>query len=106
MRLYLVVRGDLKPGYRVPQLCHAQRLFAEEHSEIESEWYRESNTVVCLQVDGVEDIMRLSADAVIAGIAHSVFREPDLSDEPTAVALAPGDESKRLCSQLRLCRAP
>ena|SRR6056300_789102 len=106
MKLYLVVRGDLALGYRVPQLCHAQRLFIEEHPGLELEWYRTSNTVVCLRVDGAEGLMQLAEDAERAGVAHSVFREPDIGNEPTAMAIAPGSAAKRICRRLLKCEAP
>lgn len=47
-------------------------------------------------------LMELIERATANGIAHSIFREPDIDNQITAIALAPGPKSKKLCSRLPL----
>jgi hypothetical protein len=36
------------------------------------------------------------------GIRFSVFKEPDIDNQITAIALEPGSKSKKICSNLSL----
>jgi pyridoxine 5'-phosphate synthase PdxJ len=48
------------------------------------------------------ELNELVAKAQGQGIMVSVFREPDIGDAVTAIALEPGPRTKRLCSALPL----
>jgi peptidyl-tRNA hydrolase len=100
MKLYIVTHSNLNPGLRTAQACHALRLFAEEHPKTDERWYSESNNLVVLEVNNKEELAKLAYDATVLGIDVSLFKEPDLDDELTAIALAP--EAKGLLSNLRL----
>lgn len=89
MKLFLVVRGDLSPGARAAQLCHAMREFIEHHPEIDEEWYRVSNTVVLLEVEDESRLRSLAEDATKVGAPVTLFAEPDLDNQYTALALGP-----------------
>jgi hypothetical protein len=97
-----VVRANLSPGQQATQACHALRQFAEEHPAIDREWHRESNHLALLTVDDEEALTCLLERARRSGIRHVVFREPDIGDALTAIALEPGAGSRRLCRGLRL----
>jgi peptidyl-tRNA hydrolase len=99
-KLYLVVRSNLPPGSQAVQACHALRQFIEEHPQIDRYWFDASNTIVLLEVPNKLELIRLHKKAREARIPHSVFREPDLRDDLTAIALAPSGRS--LCSGLPL----
>lgn len=88
-KLFVVVRADLPPGLQLPQSCHALRLFAAEHPEIESRWYVESNNLVVLATPDKEALTKLAYDCARDGIEVSMFREPDCDNEPTALAVGP-----------------
>lgn len=92
-KLFLVTRRDLAPGARASQLCHALRAFVEAHPEVDRSWFEESNTLVLLEVEDEDALMRLAWAATMAGVPWSLFREPDLSDSVTAVALGPGGQT-------------
>lgn len=47
-------------------------------------------------------LAELATRATEEGIARTVWREPDLGNEITAVALEPGEVAARLCAQLPL----
>lgn len=100
MKLYVIVRGDLPPGAQLAQACHALRLFGAEYPRIDEHWYRTSNNLVCLQVPDEATLHSLHARVTAAGIAASLFTEPDFADEATALALEPA--AARLISALPL----
>ncbi len=89
MKLYLVARRDLSPGKRAAQLCHAMRQFAADHPEAERAWFEASNTLVLLEVADEPALAQLAARAARDGLVVSRFREPDLGDALTAIALGP-----------------
>ena len=97
-----MVRADLSPGQQAVQAMHALREFVQIHPEIDGDWYRSSNTLALLSVPSLEDLAALRATAGLRGIPYAEFREPDLRDELTAVALAPGADTLKLCRSLAL----
>ena len=97
-KLYIIVRNDLAPGLQAAQACHALRLFVEEHPAEEKKWYTESNNIVLLQVPNEAELLSLKKRA--NGYPASLFREPDVDDEATALALAP--DAKPITSNLPL----
>lgn len=97
-RMYIIVRNDLKPGLQAAQACHALRLFGAEHPEEDRSWYEGSNNLVLLQVPDEEALLGLLERS--SGISSSLFREPDLGDEATALALEA--RGRRLVSNLPL----
>lgn len=89
MKLYVAVNKHLSPGARVAQSCHAVIDFGVQHPEVHREWHQKSNTIVCLQADGENDILDIADDCVAEGIEHVIVREPDMDDYVTAIAVAP-----------------
>ena len=73
-----------------------------EHKEISVEWYSKSNYLGLLSVRSERDLVELINKACKFGIRCSVFREPDIGDQITSIALEPGPKTKRLCSKLPL----
>lgn len=98
MKLYIVVREDLSPGQQAVQALHAQREFTARHPEEDLRWYSKSNTLVLLSVPDEPRLLQLLDSALERGYPVAPFREPDRSDELTALALAP--VGKRLCRNL------
>lgn len=99
-KLYVVVRGDLEPGLRAAQACHAQRQFAADHPEADLEWFENSNTIVLLEVPDIEALANLAFTLDRRNIKHARFIEPDLGHELTAIAIAP--EGRSLCRRMPL----
>jgi len=89
VKLFVVVRGDMAPGARAVGAVHAARQFAREHGPTEGRWFRESNTLALLQVEGEAGLSRLLEEAAFRGLEASGFREPDLGGQLTGVALGP-----------------
>lgn len=101
-KLYIISRRDISPGYQAVQGMHALRQFVKDHPDIDQEWFEKSNYLGFLSVQDEHELVKLAESALALGIKFSVFREPDIDDQITAIALEPGNPSKKLCSKLQL----
>ena len=101
-KLYVVTRCDLPAGAQAAQSCHAARQFAAEHPDVERAWFHASNTLALLAVPDEPALDALLLRARGIGLRVAVFREPDLGDATTAIALEPGPASRRLVASLPL----
>lgn len=88
-KIYIVTRSDLAPGLRAAQLVHAMRQFTSEHPEVDRKWYEESRFVVLLEVANQEALASLAHRAIRSSVPLSIWQEPDLDHELTAIALGP-----------------
>lgn len=104
-KLYVITRSDLDPGYQAVQSMHALRQFTAEHPEVDQEWFERSNYLGLLSVKSEVELKNLMELAEQRDIKFSIFREPDIEDQITAIALAPGPKTKKLCSRLPLALA-
>ena len=78
------------------------REFSQQYPEIDQQWYSNSNYIALLSVEN-ETALRWFIDrADMEGIKHAIFREPDIDNEITAIAMEPGKASKKICSSLPL----
>lgn len=101
-KLYIVVRGDLPAGSQAVQGIHAAKQFSVDYPEIDEDWFVKSNYIAFLSVPDKNKLENLRHKAWRWGISCSGFREPDLNNELTAIALEPGLQSQKLCSKLKL----
>lgn len=92
----------MTPGAQLAQSTHAAIQFCFEHSLITSEWYRNSNYIAILAAKDEDELTAFCKRLVKKGIKFSTFREPDLDNELTAIALEPGDKSRRATSSFPL----
>lgn len=81
---------------------HALQEFSIQHPDITKEWYSKSNYLGLLSVKDEHDLVVLMCKATGKGIRTAVFREPDIGDQVTAIALEPSPMSKKLCARLPL----
>lgn len=84
------------------QSIHAAMNFSIEHPDIHKEWFEVSNYLGFLSVKDEYELIKLIDKAIDLNIKISVFREPDIDNQITAIALEPGINSKKLCSSLKL----
>ena len=84
------------------QSIHAGIQFLMDHPEYGRSWFDQSNYLGLLSVDNEHKLMELIALAINSDIKYSVFREPDIDNQITAIALAPCPASKKICSKLPL----
>jgi peptidyl-tRNA hydrolase len=100
--LYVIGREDLGSGYMSVQAMHAAIQFQHDYPEHATTWYKQSNYLGFLSVSNEDELGKLISKATNLGIKFSVFREPDINDQVTAIALEPGVLSRKLCSNLKL----
>jgi hypothetical protein len=78
------------------------RQFTHDHPDVDEFWFKNSNYIALLSVENEKALENLIALANIKNIRLAIFREPDIGDQITAVAFEPGEQSRRLCSRLKL----
>ena len=81
---------------------HALREFVNDHPDIDQLWYTNSNFLGWLSTSDESALISLLTKAAEQGIRHSSFREPDIGDRITAIALEPGEKTSKLCANLQL----
>lgn len=92
----------MTPGYIGVQSIHAGIQFVFDHPEYAKSWFEISNYLGFLSVSNEDELIKLIEKAKNNDIKHSIFREPDIDNQITAIALSPGDKSRKLCSNLKL----
>jgi hypothetical protein len=90
----------MTPGYQAVQSIHALRLFSEEHPSIDKEWYQVSNYLGLLSVTDEQALNSLILKLQANDIKVSVFREPDIANQATAIAIEPCEQSRKLLSNI------
>jgi hypothetical protein len=98
----VVVNGSLPYNYQSPQLSHAGIQFQHEHPEIAKEWHDKSKYLVHLSARDLSHLEDLIFKANLRNINISIFREPDIDNEITAVSFEPSEASRKLLSNLPL----
>lgn len=88
------------------QSCHVAFAFAREHPDITHHWMDISNYIVIVNIENESKLLALLKKAIELNIVYSIFKEEDLDNQLTAIALAPGDNSRRICSSLPLALKP
>lgn len=101
-KLRVVTRRDLSLPTQAVQSAHAAIDFQHAHPIEATEWQSKSNYLALLTVANEEDLVRLSEKADSRGIKYTIFREPDINNEITAIAFEPSDSSRRLTSSFPL----
>jgi hypothetical protein len=94
MKLYVVVRDDLSVPQKAVQAGHAVAEFLINN---ETSW--SNGTLVYLRVPNEAHLHTLLDKLEDYEMEHSLFREPDLNNEVTALA---STEGKRFFSRLKL----
>jgi peptidyl-tRNA hydrolase len=84
------------------QAAHAAIDFQHQHPVEALQWNKFSNYLVFLTVENEDDLIKLITKADLLGIKHTVFREPDIGNQITAVAFEPSDASRKLTSSCPL----
>jgi peptidyl-tRNA hydrolase len=84
------------------QAVHAAFAYARDFPDVTRDWLLRSNYLICVSVPDEAALLDLISDASRRGIPRAAVREPDLQDEATAVALAPGQPARKLCANLPL----
>jgi hypothetical protein len=82
--------------------AHAGIDFQHQHPEIARQWNNYSNYLIILSVKNEEQLALYLEKFKFYDIKVTAFREPDIGDQLTAIAIAPGEETRKLTSKLPL----
>lgn len=100
-KLSTVSRRDTTAGYQSVMASHAAIQFVFEHPEIAKQWIKDPY-LAQLSCADENDIKNLIEKLQKNNIKYSVFKEPDLDNQITAIAIEPSDQSRRLLSSYPL----
>lgn len=99
----IITRKDLTPGYKVVQSAHSLADFAVKYWNEFKAWQCNSNYLCCLEASESRiEIILSKLDQL--KIKYSVFLEPDIGNQITAVAIEaiPRQLHKQLFKNLKL----
>lgn len=88
--MYIVTRKDLSSGYQCVQPAHALAQFATEHPETFIDWQKNHKNLVVVATEDEQSLTDLWLLAKSHKVKTSVFTEPDIGDQVTAIAMEPG----------------
>ncbi len=88
-KMYVIVREDISPGQQAVQAAHALANFAGTYPSQFLDWNRGSNTLVILAVPNEHILLVHKWVTYDMDLKVSLFREPDMEFEATALAIEP-----------------
>lgn len=99
----IVVREDLTQGYKVVQTAHAIADFSVKYEQEFKQWQMGSNYLCCLEATEFK-INQLIDKLDSLSIKHHVFREPDIENQMTAIAVEAlsREQHKKLFKKFKL----
>lgn len=98
-KLTIVSRRDLSAGYQATQAAHSLAQFIFEHPAEATQWFKDPYLAV-LSVQNEEELNSLIAKLEKSKVKYSIFREPDINNQITAIAIEPSDQTRRLTSSI------
>ncbi len=102
-KLYVITREDLSPAYQAVQATHAIADFIFEHKDVANVWHNISNYIIILTVKNEADLYAVQNTLRGLNISSiTTFKEPDIENELTAIALLPDDKAEAYCRTLKL----
>ncbi len=101
-KLVTVTRTDIPEGYQAVQSTHAAIDFVFEHPTRAGPWHKNSNTLVMLTVEDTKGLIRLMKKCDYLSIVYTVFREPDIGNQITAICIEPHPEVQKMTAKLPL----
>lgn len=84
------------------QSAHAGIDFQHQHPQIAKDWNENSNYLIILSVENEEKLKQYIYKFQKHNLCHTIFREPDIDNEITAVCVEPGERSQKLTSNILL----
>ena len=92
----------MSAGYQATQSAHALAEFSFEHPSFYQEWYKHSKALTLLSVKDEHHLLFLIKQLAEKNIPLSIFIEPDINNQVTAIAIAPSVDVKKICSSIPL----
>lgn len=100
--MVLVTRGDLIPGYQSVQPAHAISAFAMKFPTTFRRWYNNYHNIAVLAAPNEKYLLDLFERAEGARLKCVLFKEPDIGNEATAIAIEPHELTYKMTSCLPL----
>jgi peptidyl-tRNA hydrolase len=102
--LYIITRADLTPGQQSAQIAHAVADFCIKQPEHAAKWHAENEYMICLEAPTQTELALLArrVNHDLGENAAIVYREPDMDNAITAIALTPSPLSRSLTANLPL----
>lgn len=101
-KLVSVTRRDLPAGAQAVQSSHALISFIFDFPNKASPWFKESNYLIQKSVEDELELKYLAEQCRNMGLEVSEFREPDIGNELTAIAIEPSSTTNKLVRKLPL----
>jgi len=92
----------MTPAYQAVQSGHVAIQFQYDYPDIAKTWFENSNYLIYISVENEEQLQVLIKKLKKANIKHSIFRESDINNQITAIAIEPSEKTRRLVSNLPL----
>lgn len=89
-------------GQKSVQSSHAAINFCFEYRNKASPWWQDSNYLVLLEVENEKELGKLIDKCKMNLLDVSIFREPDLGNVITAIAIEPSEITQKLCRKIPL----
>lgn len=89
-------------GYKAVQSTHAAINFTFEHPSRAGPWFKDSNYLVQLEVENENELKKLIRKCEKKQLFYTIFREPDIGNEITAIAIEPSPLTQKLVAHLPL----
>ena len=100
-KLTTVTRRDLTAGAQSVQSTHSCIQFVFEHPDISQNWFKDPY-IAQLSVEDEDSLKLLIYRLQQLNIKYSIFREPDIDNQITAIAIEPSIKTKKIVSNLPL----
>ncbi len=92
LKMVIVTRDDMSPGYQLVQSVHGLADFAVEHPEAFRNWQSGTNTLACLSVPDEDALEKLLQKLTLLGVPLTPFREPDVNHQLTSFCILGTEE--------------
>lgn len=84
-RIYTITRKDISPSQKAVQSMHAGMQYMIDHNpHLDFKW--NNGSIICLELGTEKALRRWIKKLKDRGIKISIFREPDMNHEITAIA--------------------
>ena len=102
LKLIVVTRGDITPGYQLVQATHSIADFIIEYPELSKHWKSISNSIITLSIKDEAALLKLHTILANQGHPCQLFREPDIDNEATSMCIYGTPDVRKSLSNLSL----
>jgi hypothetical protein len=93
---------DLSISQQSVQSAHSSIDFQHQYPIVAKDWNQNSNYLVFLSVKDESELICYINKFANANLKYTIFREPDIDNQITAITVEPSEKSRKLTSNLPL----